>query len=229
MQQPRRHPLVVLLATVALVAGPVAAIAARLFDPATSPTESIARLVADAAAHPGETHAVLVGDAFIWLMLPAALVAAGLAWRRAPALATAAGVLSLVGWTGIVALATQDALIAEAGHARFARGPAVTLATAWSNGGVVNTYTTMFVVGHLLGTILLGAALWRARVIPRGLAAGVAVAMPLHLLAFVTGVKPLDLASDVLLLIGFGACALSVLRETAAGSRTEEATGLAVA
>jgi hypothetical protein len=192
----------------------VAAIVVRVSSPLAKSTESIARQVADAAAHPAETHAVLIGDRFIWLMVPAVLAAVWLAWRRAAGLALAAAVFSLVGWIAVVALASQDALLAQAGHPEFARAQAVALTKAWSDGGVVSTYATMFVIGHVVGTVLLGAALWRARAIPRWAAAFVAVSMPLHLVAFLTNVKALDLAAETTLLIGFAACAVQILHAT---------------
>jgi hypothetical protein len=55
----------------------------RAFSPATTQTESVARLIADAAAHPARTQVVLVANSFVWLMVPAALIAMSLAWRRA--------------------------------------------------------------------------------------------------------------------------------------------------
>ena len=140
-----------ILAAVCLVAGPVAATVVRVFSPAATTTESVAREIGDAAAHPEGTHAVLIANGFVWLMVPAALVAVSLAWRRAPALSLAAGVFSLAGWVGIVALATQDALIAQAGRHGYDHAQAVALTNAWSNGGVVNAYTTLFVIGHLRG------------------------------------------------------------------------------
>jgi hypothetical protein len=86
------------LAAACLVVGPLAGASIEAFDPASKPTESTARLVADAARHPARTRAVLIADAFLWLMVPAALVAVRLAWRRAPALSLVAGVFSLTGW-----------------------------------------------------------------------------------------------------------------------------------
>lgn len=212
---PRAHTVAGMLAAGCLVAGPVAALIVRVSSPAATTTESIAREIGDAAAHPDETHAVLIANGFVWLMVPAALAAVWLAWRRAPALSLAAGVFSLAGWVGIVALATQDALIAQAGRPGYDHAQAVALTNAWSNGGVVGAYTTLFVIGHVVGTVLLGAALWRARAIPRWAAVLVGVSMPLHLAAFVASIELLDIAAYAMLLTGFAACALRVLRETA--------------
>jgi hypothetical protein len=204
-----------ILAAVCLVAGPLAATVVRAFSPATKQTESVVRLIADAAAHPARTQVVLVANSFVWLMVPAALIAISLAWRRAPALSLAAAVFSVAGWVAIVSPAMQDALIAQAGHHGYDHAQAVALTDVWSNSGAVNVYTTLFVVGHLVGTILLGAALWRARAIPRWAAAAIGVSMPLHLVAFLSSVTALDIAAYALLLAGFGACAVRVLREAA--------------
>jgi hypothetical protein len=215
-QSPRVRLVAGILAAACLIAGPVAALIVRLASPLATTTESVARQVADAAAHPDRTNVVLIANGFIWLMLPAALAALWLAWRRAPGLSLAAGVFSVAGWIGTVALAADDALIAQAGHAAYDRAQAVALTDGWSSGGVMNAYTTLFVVGHVVGTVLLGAALWRACVIPRWAAAFVGVSMPLHLVAFLGSFEPLDIAAYAMLLIGFGACAIGILRETSA-------------
>jgi hypothetical protein len=210
---PRVRTVAGALAATCLVAGPLAALLARVFVPGSS-SASIAGQVADYAAHPGRTHALLVVGAFVWLMVPAALVAASPAWRRAPALSLVAGALSLAGWVSVVCLAAQDALIAQAGHPAFEHAQAVALTTAWSDSGLVNAYVNLFVVGHFFGTALLGVALWRARAIPRWAAALIVVAMPLHLTAFVASITPLDVAAYAMLLAGFCACAAQVVLAT---------------
>jgi DNA-binding CsgD family transcriptional regulator len=122
------------LAAICLVLGPLAGLLVRALAPVSSTTEPIARLVADAAASPGRANATLVADAFVWLLVPASLAAAWLAWRRAPVLTLVAGVLSLAGWTSIVIMAGQDALIVQAGHAAYDRAQAV--ARGRSNGEI---------------------------------------------------------------------------------------------
>jgi len=227
----RPHRLMAALCAICLVGGPLAGLLVRLFAPVSSTTASVAHLVADAAAHPGATHATLIADGFVWMMVPAVLAAIGLAWRGAPAMALSALVLSLPGWIAIVMLAAQDALIARAGDPAYGRGQAVALTTGWSNSGLVNAYTGVFVLGHLVGTVLLGVALWRARAIPRWAAALVAVSMPLHLVAFLAGVKVLDVFAWSLLLIGFAACARQVLagHGLPSGLRDQRVAGPAVA
>jgi hypothetical protein len=122
----------------------------------------------------------LQSASFVLLIVPAALAAVWLAWRRAPVLSLIAGALSLVGWTSIVIMVGQDSLIAEAARSSGAHAQAIALTNAWTNSGAVNFYTLLFVGGHLVGTVFLGAALWRSRAIPRWAAVCVGVSMPMR-------------------------------------------------
>lgn len=71
----------------------------------------------------------------------------------------------------------------------------------------------IFVIGHVIGTILLGIALWCSRTVPRAVAAATAVSQPLHFMAAVIlGLPWLDLAAWGLNAIGFAAVSLAVLR-----------------
>jgi hypothetical protein len=62
---------------------------------------------------------------------------------------------------------------------------------------------TIFVAGHLFGTILLGVALWRARIAPTWLAVGLAASQPIHLASVMTGIRPIDLLGWGLTAAGF--------------------------
>ena len=150
---------------------------------------------------------MLIADAFVFLLVPAALAATALAWRRAPVLSLLAGVVSLIGWSAIVMLEAQDALIAAAGRQVYLDGQGAAIATTWSNETLVAGTIAAFIAGHVLGTVLLGAALWRARAIPRWAALCVALSMPLHLAAFLADFKLGDVGAWVLLLVGFAVCA----------------------
>jgi hypothetical protein len=73
---------------------------------------------------------------------------------------------------------------------------------------MVSFASTVFVVGHILGTVLLGVALWRA--IPRWAAAALAVSQPLHLLfAVVVPNHLLDAVAWGLTAVGFTAAAMA--------------------
>jgi hypothetical protein len=198
------------VAAICLVGGPLAGIVVRAAVPASS-TASVARSIADYGAHPGATQALLIADGFLVLLVPAALAVTALTWRRAPVLSLLGGLLSLFGWMAIVMLAAQDQLFAEAGRSVDAGGQSTALADHWSGANLVSIYIAVFIAGHLLGTALLGAALWRARAVARWAAALVAVSMPVHLLTVVTGFKLGDVAAWVALLVGFALCARPVL------------------
>jgi hypothetical protein len=204
-----------------LIAGPLIGLLIRAVEPTANSTQSVTGYVIDYAAQPARTEIMLVLDAFVWLMLPAALVAAGLAWRRAPFLSLVGGVMSLVGWVGVVMVVAQDALIATASGSNHDPAQAASLVADWTSSGVVVWYTMIFVVGHLAGTLLIGAALWRARAIARWAAAFVAVSMPLHLVAYVSGIQPLDVLAWSMLLVGFAVCAPPLLRGTVARDRQQ--------
>jgi hypothetical protein len=218
------------LLAVCLVVGPLAGVVVRAVVPASS-TASVARTVSDYAAHPGATRTLLIADAFLFLLVPAAVAAAGLAWRRSPGLALAAAAVSLVGWTAIMLLIAQDALAAVAGRSVYAGAQATAITDSWSSETLVSVWIAAFIVGHILGTVLLGAALWRARAVPRWAAGGIAVSMPLHLVTVLAGFRVGDVAAWLLLLAGFAACARVVIGGSepfAAGHEHARAAALAV-
>ena len=72
--------------------------------------------------------------------------------------------------------------------------------------------STVFVIGHLFGTMLLGVTLWRAKVLGWAWAAVMSVSQPLHLVAAMTGNHPLDLFAWGLTAAAMGAVAVVALR-----------------
>ena len=70
----------------------------------------------------------------------------------------------------------------------------------------------MFVVGHIVGSVLLGLAFWRSGVVHRGWAVAMVVSQPLHLLAALTANHPLDLLGWGLTALAMGAAAVALLR-----------------
>ena len=71
----------------------------------------------------------------------------------------------------------------------------------------------IFVLGHLLGTVLLGAALWRTRTAPLWAAILTTFSLPVHLIAavFLTS-RPLDLAAWMMTAVGFAAAGAAMQR-----------------
>ena len=74
---------------------------------------------------------------------------------------------------------------------------------------------TIFIVGHVVGTVLLGIALLRSRRVPAVLAWMLTVSQPLHFVALVVvGVQALDATAWALTAIGMGAAAWALVRGT---------------
>jgi len=70
-----------------------------------------------------------------------------------------------------------------------------------------------FVLGHVLGTILLGVAMLRGRVVPVWAAVATIIAQPIHFVAAViVPSHPLDLCGWGLNAIGFAALSVAILR-----------------
>ena len=80
------------------------------------------------------------------------------------------------------------------------------------NGSGTSTYLYIFIIGHLVGPLLLGMALARARAIPRWSPIVIAVSIPLHILAFVTGTWYVDPIAYALLAVALIPAARAALR-----------------
>jgi hypothetical protein len=133
--------------------------------------------------------------------------------RRLPVLTTVAGLLCVLGYTALVAggspanvlalLVSDGQLDLETGYQLASRADALATPT---------TAISIFVLGHLLGTLLLGIALWRSRAVPAWIGIALAVSQPVHLVAAMTGNHPLDLFAWGTTAFGFGAAGLVLLR-----------------
>ncbi len=157
--------------TLLAIAGPPLAIyvaVARFLLPyemSDSPEVIFEKLV----AHPGFTMISLWAGAVLGTTCLAGVVAVGwLSRRRVPMLTTIGLTLAVVGYT---CLAIGNSF-GELSTALVASHPEVDRATAYALGsglelGPVSSVTgTLFVFGHLIGTIILGLALWRSHAVP---------------------------------------------------------------
>jgi hypothetical protein len=158
-------------------------------------------------------------DLTLWLgvvaavaLVPSALAAGRLAQRRAPVLSLLAVALLVPSFvllffgSGDVTLRVlaggglDPATAARLYDASAALPPAI-LALAF------------FVIGHIVGMVLLGVALLRAGVVPAWAAIVVMISQPLHFVAFVVlGSQPLDVVAWGLAALGLGVAGLRVLR-----------------
>jgi hypothetical protein len=201
-----------LAAAILLPVAPLSVAVLRLIWPPFSSTDTAGSLDA-VAAHPAAQEAVL------WLslvmavtMVPAVLAAVRLARRRRPVLATVAAGVNLVAYlAGGTALVASDLLLRVAVDGQHDRAAIVSFVDAVNAHPTIGVGLVVFVVGHIAGMVLLGAALWR--IIPVWAAVALIVSQPLHLIAYVVlQVQLLDGLAWGLAVLGFAACALVVLR-----------------
>jgi hypothetical protein len=158
-------------------------------------------------------------DAVLWLsvlamigLVPSALGAARLAQRRAPVLSLLAMGLLVPSFIMLFFGSGDTTLRVLAGSGLDPATAARLYDESISSGPMILSLV-VFVVGHVVGTVLLGFALWRARVVPTWAAIAVIVSQPLHFVAFVVlGVQALDVVAWGLTALGLGVAGLRVLR-----------------
>ncbi|MFI5268920.1 MAG: hypothetical protein ACHQ7M_16210 [Chloroflexota bacterium] len=167
-----------------IILGPVVAFLYGLLNPTPlHVTNGAAAIALNVAADPLANQLHLVFGVVLSFLLP--LWYLGMAWlalRRAPWLATIAGLLSLVGWIPWSALIGQEALTATMAQ----MGGGTQLAALWAryNGsGVLTAYLLIYIVGHLLSAVLLAIALGRSRLVPIWAAWALALTSPLQIIA----------------------------------------------
>jgi hypothetical protein len=169
--------------------------------------------LAAAAAHPTLLHnVVLFGMLGALLMIPAALGAARLAGRGAAKLSFIAGTLVAAGYACYFAVLITDLTtltMARLGgpmtdFARVLDGRQEDAAGAW--------VFLLFVLGNIVGTFLLGLALWRSRSIARWAAAAIMIWPPMHVVGLAAGVEWFEVAGASVQGLGFAAVGAYLLR-----------------
>ena len=168
----------------------------------------------EAGCPPGLHHDQPVAGVVLGTTCLAGVVAVGwLSRRRVPMLTTIGLTLAVVGYT---CLAIGNSF-GELSTALVASHPEVDRATAYALGsglelGPVSSVTgTLFVFGHLIGTIILGLALWRSHAVPTWAALLLAASQPIHLASVLLGSRPLDLVGWGGTALGFAAAGWALL------------------
>ncbi|GCE21971.1 hypothetical protein [Dictyobacter kobayashii] len=134
-----------------------------------------------------------------------------LAVRRSPWLATIGMVCGLVGTLTWGVFVWPEAL----GDAMTKIGSRTTFIEVWngvSSEGVIVFLQYSWVVGHLLGYVLLGIALGRARVVPLWAACLIVAAIPFQAVAYTANQGIFQLLSYALIFIGSVPAALAMLK-----------------
>jgi hypothetical protein len=188
----QRVPTWALAALLAL--GPAAVAVLRFVLPYET-SDDAAAIVAEVAADPAAQRLVLwAGLVACLTLVPGALVVLAAAHSRTPGLTTVTAVLLVPGYLALGSGAAGADLVVLAGlESGIDHAALVDLVAAVLAAPVTSVATTVFVVGHLTGTVLLGLTLWRARLLGRTWAVLLAASQPLHLVAALTGNHLLDL------------------------------------
>lgn len=200
-----------LLAALVLPVGPVAVAVLRYVLPYY--TASDARATArDVIAHEGRQSLVLwLGLLAALTLLPGVLAVGRLVRTRAPKLTAAAMMLVVPGYLALTYMLGTDIVLWTGAHAGMNVSSLARLADTVHPASDIAV--GIFVIGHVLGTVLLGVALLRARVVPRVAAVATIVAQPLHFVALVVlGSPTVDLIAWVINGIAFAFVAVRIVR-----------------
>ncbi|MDQ4142216.1 MAG: DUF4386 domain-containing protein [Actinomycetota bacterium] len=196
-----------LLAALILPLGPAAIAVLRLVLPYFTIDEPTA-MAAEVAGNPGaQSLVVWLGLVAAIAIVPAVIWIGGLTRPSAPVVTAFALALAVPGYLALGVIMSTDVMLwsgirngvdaQTVAHLVANTHPAVGLAEG------------IFVLGHLVGTVLLGVALWRSRIVPRWAAGMTAISQPLHLVAAVFLVNPtLDFTAWMMTALGFVAAGL---------------------
>ena len=183
---------------------------ARLFQTDDSDTRRALDLI---AANPDRQFTfALLGFLGLLCVVPAFLAAARLSRRRRPVLTTVALAVNLVGYLGAFAMPAIDNLyLIGASLPPEQRDAAATVIDKMWSSGIPGVSTNLFVLGHILGAILMGLAL-RGSIPTVGWLA-MLLTTPVHVFAFVVLQMPaLDMAAWLLMTVAFACCAIKIIK-----------------
>ena len=200
------------IAGVCLIAAPLALTAAMALAPwfVADTGELLTALAANQSALLAADLLVLVA---IVLLIPASLGVLRVLRHRASHLAPVAVGMFLVGWLFVLGPVMLDRVELQLAKSGMPPDEAVALVERLEADAGISVIFGVFIVGHTLGGILIGAALARARFVPIWAAASIVVAAVLHPIARVgLGSKWLDVVAFALLTLGLAVTGLRVLR-----------------
>lgn len=197
-------------AAVILPIPPTCIAVGRLFQTDDTDTRRALDLV---AANPDRQFTfALLGFISLLCVIPAFLAAARLSRRRRPVLTTVALTVNLVAYLGAFAMLAIDNLylIGASLPPEQRDVGAIVIDKMWST-GIAGISTTLFVLGHFIGAILMGLAL-RGSIATIGWLA-MLLTTPMHVLAFVVLQMPaLDMAAWLLMTLAFICCAVKIVK-----------------
>jgi uncharacterized membrane protein YidH (DUF202 family) len=198
-----------------LPVGPIAIAVLRLILPYyTSPDTADAVSAVD--AHPGRQAAVLwLGYVGVLTLVPGVIAAAQVCRETAPKLTAWALALAVPGYLSMGMMLGYDQVVWNTTHAALSSSDAAAVIDAGHPS--LETSIGVFVLGHVVGTVLLGLALLRSGRIPAWAGWAIAVSQPLHFVATVIlGSPQVDFVAWMLTALGMAAVAVAILNRRTA-------------
>jgi hypothetical protein len=198
-----------------LILGPFFTILEVIFNPSRNVANSTgsAIIAANIAANAGTNLWHLLFGMFAVFLFPfGTLGMILLAMRRSPWLATIGGFLALIGLFAFIVFVGQEELsylMAQMGGGT----PLVTLWDRFNTDPLMTVYLSIFIIGHLIGPMLLGIALGRTHLIPVWAAWAIILRSPIQIVGFLTHIGlSIEIVTYGLLLIGSIPVALALLK-----------------
>jgi hypothetical protein len=149
--------------------------------------------------------------AAVLLLVPAFMAAIKVLRNRQPLLGYLGGGLAVAGFVCLFGMFAVDGVALEMARGGIAGSGAV-LDQAPNHDLLLWLLTIIFVVGHIVGTTLVGIGLLRAKAVPVWSAVAVALSQPLHFVAHGIESKPLDIVAFALFAAGLATLGVHVLR-----------------
>ncbi len=196
-----------ILAAILMPLGPAAAAVTRYVIPAEPVGASV-------TADPGAQRLVLaMGIVITFTMVPGALAALRLLRRRAPRMTVWTGAFLVPGYLAMMAGGGMDLATMAAFDAGFSPAEIDRLnAAVWAL-PVLMVFGVVFVIGHIVGTVLLGVTMIATRITWVGVGIAMAISQPLHFVALVVfQSRLLDLLAWGTTAVCMGVLARHVLR-----------------
>lgn len=193
------------VAAVLLPVGPVAVSLIRFTLPGAPVGETV-------ASNQAVQSAVLWLDVLaLFTLLPGAWAALQLARRHSPTLAFVAGAFLVPGYLALSVLTGLDAAVLAATQIGLSPDEVTALGTRLLAMPSQDFLLSVFIVGHIVGVVLLGVLSYRRRLMPRAVAILLVISQPLHFVAVMTDVRWLDLIAWNLTALGMAFLAWRIL------------------
>lgn len=195
-----------------LPVGPLAITALRGALPYQTLDQTSAQVAAIAADPSAQTIVVWMGLLALFTLPPAVLGLGRLAARSAPVLGTLALVVAGAAYLSLFWWAGSDAVTLAALQGGLGQDVTARVQELYYAHPTTALSLNVWVLGHIVGTILLGLALWRARILPAWAGLTLAVSQPLHLVSVILGNRPLDVLAWGATSLAFAVAALALVR-----------------